>query len=102
MPSHLSTVFWKIPVSATRNGAPLDPTVSPVYVAVMTTKASPTSSDLHAGSWETAGTETYARLLVGPSGGAVSLSAAGVAYVWWKVSDSLETPVVFAGTVNVT
>lgn len=95
-----SLQYVRAPVAATVNGAAFNPTVDTVQMAFTSTFREPVLADFNAGSWETAGSTYYARCLVGP-GGAVAL-AAGVWFVWVKITDSPEIPVLPAGTLTVT
>lgn len=103
MPSRLSTEFWKVPVTGTVNGATVDVSADPVYLAVVGSGQTPTDADWHAADWEAMGNGRYAaRILVGPDGGALDFSdTQGTTrlYVWVKVVDSPETPVLNAGGV---
>ena len=94
--------YVRFPVRATVNGAAYNPTADVVTFAFLTAELTqPTAPDWKSGSWESGANGTYlARCLVGPSG-TVTL-AAGVYYVWIKVTDSPEVPVMLAGTVEIT
>lgn len=94
-----STVYVKVPVTATVNGAAVDPTTDTVALAFPVSGVTPASDDWHTGSWETSGTTHYARLLVGPNG-ALNL-AAGSFDVWVKVTDNPEQPVNQVDTLTI-
>lgn len=92
-----SQEFVRVQVEGTKDGQPVDPTRSPVFMAF--TDNGPTHEDWHEGHWETApGPLYYAACLVGPD--AVSLKR-GNYKVWVKVSADEETPVISAGTLQV-
>jgi hypothetical protein len=102
-----SLVHVMVPVAAKRNGVAVDPTSDTVQMAFLTSApdtASPGASDWETASWETNTTtdpdQYWARCLVG-TGGATTLSA-GTYYVWVKVADNPETPVIYAGRIRVT
>jgi len=94
--------YVRFPVRATVNGLPYNPTSDVVQFAFLTLEsAQPVGGDWKSGSWETGANSTYlARCLVGPSG-TVTLTA-GLYYVWIKITDSPEIPVILAGTVEIT
>lgn len=99
--SDLSTVYVKSRVIATKNGAAYDPTGDTVEVAFKAPGVDPTGPDWHAASWETSGTNYYARLLVGPGAGGLVL-AVGTYHMWVRITDNPETPVVeVPGTVRI-
>lgn len=98
MPVTLSTAsleYVRVPVSATVNGAAVDPTSDTVKFAFKSDGTTPVSGDFVAGSWETAVTGTVttylARCLVGPSG--TTTLAAGTYQIWVKVTDNPEVPI---------
>jgi hypothetical protein len=98
--SDLSTVFVKAQVIATKNGATYNPTGDVVEVAFKLPGVDPAAPDWHAGSWETAGTTYFARLLVGPAGGLVL--AVGTYKMWIRITDAPEIPVLETpGTVRI-
>lgn len=74
-----------------------DPTIYPVEYAFPTTGVAP--STWVTGSWEP-GTPYTSRCLVGPAGGAVTLSA-GVYDVWVRITASPETPIRNTGELAV-
>lgn len=93
--SSASLEYVRVPVSATVNGAKIDPTTDAVKFAFKSDGTTPVSGDFVTGSWETAvtgSTTTYlARCLVGP-GGTTTLTAATYR-VWVKITDSPEVPI---------
>ena len=97
--SSLSTEYIRVPVSATENGQPVDPTSSTVEFAFMTDpKLEPTT--WYNGSWETAGTTYYARILIGSGAGGTAL-ADGKYYVWLRITGSPEIPVRRVGVLEI-
>ena len=102
--SAVSLEYVKVPVSAREDGAVVDPTADTVQMAFLTS-GSPGVSDWKSGSWETDATTNpdtyYARCLVGPSGGTITLTAGSTYQVWVKVTDNPETPVKRAGLLRV-
>lgn len=99
--SSLSTEYVKVPVAATVNGAVIDPTGDPVSMAFMALGLAPSGGDWKTGSWETIGTTRYARCLVGPAGGVITLVKDTTYALWLKVTDSPEAPVRRVGQVVV-
>lgn len=97
MPNRLSTEYVKVPVSGTVNGAAVDVSADPVFMAILTDlTAEPTADDWKSATWEAAGTGYVACLLVGPDGGSLDFSTATStvdAHVWVKVADNPETPI---------
>jgi hypothetical protein len=104
MPSRLSTEYWKVPVSATRAGRALDLTRFPVYIAILPDHVNPAVTDWRAATWEISNGLTYARILVGPQGGAFNF-ATGIGAtrytVWVRVVETEETPILRAGHMSV-
>ena len=95
-----STEYVKVPLVAVVNGVIIDPTSDVVKMAFPLRGVAPVAGDWKTGSWETLGTQRYARCLVGPSGGTVTL-AAGVLYdAWLQVFDSPETVTRLVGQVT--
>lgn len=96
-----STEYVKVPLTAVVNGAIIDPTGDTVQLAFPLRGVPPVSGDWKTGSWETIGTTRYARALVGPSGGVLTLTAGVIYDCWVKVFDSPETVARLAGPVTV-
>jgi hypothetical protein len=99
--SSLSTQYVKVPIRIRESGSAVDPTASTVtfaYTANATTE--PGASDWVTGSWETAGSTYYARVLTGPDGDADP--GDGTWTLWVKVVRDPETIVLPAGTVVIT
>ena len=106
--SAASLQYLRCHVSAAVNGnIAYNPTVDPVYFGFVATSAGTTATvpaSWTLGSWETdtiAGQTAYvAKILVGPGGAFVP--AAGTSwYVWVKVTDSPEVPILMVGTLVV-
>jgi hypothetical protein len=98
--SALSTEYVKTSVIAIVNGTVIDPTSDTVQMAFPLRGVSPVAGDWKAGSWETVSGLRYARCLVGPAGGTVTL-AAGFYDCWLKVTDSPEVPARRVGQITV-
>ena len=100
--SVLSRKYIRYSVSATRNGAPFDPTADVATFAFKAAGVDPQSGDFVAGSWETttaAPSQYVVRCLVGP-GGTIAL-AKGTYTVWLKIADTAETPVDQIGVLTI-
>lgn len=97
--SVLSTEYVKYEVTAAVLGIPYQPTSDVVQFAFPATGANP--STWFTGSWEIVGAHYLARILVGPSGGATSLTV-GSYDVYIKITDSPETVVRKVGTLTIT
>jgi hypothetical protein len=102
--NHLSTEYVLVPVSATKNGAPYNPTSDTVQFAFMPTATQfPGVSDWVAGQWDiSSGNPIYpynAKCLVGP-GGTITL-AIGTYVIYIKVTDSPEIPVLVGGQLQI-
>jgi len=98
--SQLATMYVKVPVAGTENGAAIDPTGDTVELAFVDQYAQPASGDWQTASWEVAGSDYLARLLVGPNGGTITL-ATGVYGAWVKVAATPETVVLPCGELTV-
>lgn len=96
--SVVSTEYVRVPISITKNGVTFDPTSDSLSMSFGPTAAAPTI--FHTGTWEVAGTNTFALCLIGP-GGNVQLTP-GTWFVYVKVTDSPEVPVKYAGTIQIT
>jgi hypothetical protein len=99
--SSLDREFLKIPVLADEAGVPVNPTGLPVQIAFTGLNTEPVEGDWKTGSWETAGPNYFARIVVGP-GSAVVL-ADGVYQAWTRIGNvgDTERPVKKAGKVIV-
>lgn len=103
--SALSTEYVKTQVFATVAGVAYDPTNDTVQFAFMANNQSPGTTDWKSGSWEKNTTvspaQYFARCLVGPNGGVLTLSAGSTYSVWMKITDNPEVPVRYVGDVVV-
>ena len=102
--NHLSTQYVLVPVTATKAGAPYNPTGDTVQFAFMPQATQvPGDSDWVSGSWQAdASSLLYpylAQCLVGPSG-TVTLGI-GTYVMYVKISDNPEVPVLLAGQLQV-
>lgn len=99
--SVLSTTYVKCRVSATENGAAINPTSGTVEFAFIpeSSGADPVSGDWKAGSWESAPDGYWARCLVGPSG--TVLLAVNSYDVWIRVTKNPETVVDQVGGLKI-
>lgn len=101
--SHLTREYVRVPVEASENGSPVDPTGSSVHLAFMAAGLEPTGPDWVLGSWEAGdwGGAWYARALVGGGAGGTDL-AVGSYDVWVRIQDTPEEVVREAGRLVVT
>ena len=102
--SHLSTVYYLIPVNATELGVAYDPTALPVAMAFMPTVTQvPQPSDWAAGSWDANPASILyphnAKCLIGPSG-TITLGI-GTYVVYVMITGDPETPVDIVGQLQV-
>jgi len=95
----LSTEYLRVQVTASSAGATVDPSADTVQFAFPATTVQP--SVWYSGSWETISGVHYARCLVGPTGGVVTLTVGNSYDVWVKITDSPEIPVRKVATVAV-
>lgn len=97
-----STEYRRWPVSFTVDGATSDPTGDAVAVAFMDTGTAPQEDDFQSAEWETDESTDpptyYVRILLGPGG--VELGA-GTFYVWLRVVDDPEAPVLLVDSLTV-
>jgi hypothetical protein len=97
--------YLQAQVSGRESGAAVNPTGNAVAMAFPTTNIAPAAgaSDWKAATWDTDSTTTpatyRAQCLVGP-GGTVEL-AAGTYYMFVKVTDTPEAPILPCGVVKV-
>lgn len=102
--SQLSTQYIFVPVQATKSGTPYNPTGDVVQFAFMPSATSvPQVSDWVAGSWDTNTSSVLfpysAKCLVGPSG--ITNPGIGRYYLYLKITDSPEIPVLIAGLLEI-
>ena len=103
--SQLSTQFVFIPVQATKSGVAYNPTGDVVQMAFMPQATqSPQVSDWVSASWDTNQTSVIypysAKCLVGPAGTIVL--GLGSYYMYLKIADSPEIPVLLGGILQIT
>lgn len=98
--SPLSTEYVRVAVAASDGSSPINVTSDPVALAFVSAGVQPVSGDFHTGSWETVGSTNYARLLVGPGGGAITLGL-GLYDVYVKITDNPEAPVRKSGAIAI-
>lgn len=103
--SQLATPYYKVPVRGELEGQSVDPTgTAPQFAFMPQATQVPQSSDWVTGSWETIPTSLLypysARCLVGPDGGAITLST-GVYVTYTKVIYSPETIVEIVGYLEI-
>ena len=103
--SRLATLYYLVPVTASKAGVAYNPTSDTVQFAFMPQATQvPQVSDWVSGSWDTvAGEILYpysAKCLVGPAG-TVALGI-GSYYAYVKIGDSPEVPVLLAGLLEIT
>lgn len=102
--SHLATMYYLVPVTATKAGVSYNPTGDTVQFAFAATPTYvPQSGDWVTGSWATNTASVLypysAQCLIGPSG--TTALGIGAYIVYLKVSDSPEIPVLIAGQLQV-
>ena len=103
--SQLSTQYVLVPVSATKAGVSYNPTGDAVQFAFAPTATYvPQVSDWVSGSWQTDTSSVLypylAQCLVGPAG-TITLGL-GTYYMYLKVTDNPEIPVLIAGQLQIT
>lgn len=103
--NHLSTQYVLVPVAATKAGVSYNPTGDTVQFSFMPQATQvPGNSDWVSGSWQTDTSSILypylAQCLVGPSG-TITLGL-GSYYMYVKISDSPEVPVLLAGQLQIT
>jgi hypothetical protein len=102
--SHLATMYYLVPVAATKAGVTYNPAADTVQFAFAATATYvPQVSDWVAGSWDTNTSSVLfpysAKCLVGPSG-TITLGI-GTYYAYVKITDSPEVPVLLAGILQI-
>ena len=103
--SRLSTQYVLVPVSATKAGVSYNPTGDAVAFSFMPTATQvPGNSDWVVGSWQTDTSSLLypylAQCLVGPAG-TITLGL-GSFYIYVRVTDNPEIPVLVAGLLQIT
>ena len=104
--SRLSTQYVFIPVQATKSGVAYNPTSDSVQFAFMPQATQvPGNTDWVAGSWDTDTSSILfpysAKCLVGPSGGVIN-PGLGTYYMYLKITDNPEIPVLLGGILQIT
>lgn len=102
--SHLSTQYYLVPVAATKAGVSYNPTGDSVAFAFAATATYvPQSGDWVTGSWSTNTASVLypynAQCLIGPSG--TTTLGIGTYYVYVRVTDSPEIPVLVCGQLQI-
>ena len=92
--SRLDGQDLRMPITATKDGAPYDPTSDPINVAVLPTGTEPGSSDWQTARWITTGGVHYVFFPAGPR------VDTGLHKVWFKAADASVT-IVGTGTNQV-
>ena len=98
--SSTSREFVRVPVEATEDGLPVNPTADDVSMAFLASGTEPEAADWQDAEWEVDGDTYYARCLVGP-GGTIELPN-GKYVVWVRIIDNPEIPVIPSGTLQIT
>ncbi len=92
-----STEYVRVTAVTKAAGSTITPAVPPEFAFLPASSSdNPAAEDWITGEWNT----PWARIMVGPSGGAVTL-AAGEYSVWLTWAAGTETPVYRAGTLTV-
>ena len=102
--SHLATMYYLVPVAATKSGVIYNPTGDTVQFAFMPTPTQvPMTADWVSGSWSTNSASVLypysAQCLIGPSG--TTTLGIGTYQVYVKITDSPEIPVQIVGQLQV-
>ncbi len=102
--SRLSTQYILIPVTATKSGAAYNPTSDTVVFAFMPTPVQvPGNSDWVSGTWDTDSSSVLfpysAKCLVGPAG--TINPGVGRYYIYLKITDNPEIPVLLGGLLEI-
>lgn len=103
--SALATTYIRVPVSTDSNGEAVNPSSYPVQLAFISEFAErdPENADWQTASWSTIAQSTYAaQCLVGPNGGAVTLTANTAYSVWIMVDASPQTFIANTGQIQAT
>ena len=90
-----STEYVRVTAVSKASGSAVNPAAPPKFAFMLTTD-NPGDTDWLTGEWTT----SWARILVGPVGGTVTL-APGIYTVWLTWAAGTETPVYRAGTLTV-
>lgn len=90
-----STEFVHVNVGAWISGVAITLAEAPKFAFLLTT-ANPQAGDWLAGEWS----QTWARILIGPNGGAATL-VEGRYHVWLTFTAGLEAPVRLTGQLDI-
>ena len=91
-----STELLQLPVHADT-----DPTGYPVRIALLPPGDRPDTGDWHTATWTTIGAVPHAQLLIGPDGGALTLTA-GYWRPWIDIDADPEHPVIAGPNITIT
>jgi hypothetical protein len=102
--SRLATLYYLVPIAATKAGVSYNPTSDAVAFAFMPLATQvPGSGDWVTGSWDTNTSSVLypynAKCLVGPAG--TTTLGIGTYYVYVRITDSPEIPVLIAGQLEI-
>lgn len=95
--------YFRVPVTLTVNGLPIDPTGLVVEFALTATGVDPVEGDWSAGTWETlTGPPAIylARAFLGDETTDFPLSIGVTNDLWWRVTDTPERPARLVGQVQ--
>lgn len=102
--SQLATQYYLVPVTVTKAGVSYNPTSDTVAFAFMPQPTQvPGNTDWVTGSWDTNTSSVLfpysAKCLVGPAG--TTTLGIGTYYVYVRITDSPEVPVLIAGQLQI-
>jgi hypothetical protein len=95
----------RFPVSATKNGVPVNPTTGAVEIAFPASCVAPVTGDWKTGFWEideSTDPDTYYAVILVGTGGTFVPAAAGLYDAWVRFTIGTEKPVRKVGQLNVT
>ncbi|HUW15634.1 MAG TPA: hypothetical protein VMW94_01035 [Actinomycetes bacterium] len=96
-----SLEYIKVPVTAKKGGVAYDPTGDTVEMTFSQSETLPATPTWYAASWEDGSNQDMVRCLIGPTG-EVELTASHTPwYVFIKITDNPEIPVLEAGPIEV-
>lgn len=100
---HLSTEYLPVPISADGDptGYPVRMALLPIDTPALPEEPRPDDGDWHTAAWTTVRGTPCAQLLVGPDGGAVTLTP-GLWRPWVDIDAGTEHPVVPAPYIEIT
>lgn len=96
--------YFRVPVTLTVDGLPIDPTVLPVEWAIVPVNQTPVDADWMPGDWETIDTTHMylARILVGDSTTDFPLTQNQIYDAWMRITDAPERPARLVGQIQAT